>query len=117
MFRRFFVVAIFIQFSAYSPASHAEDNDPNSEQNCSAIRLDKDGGPFSQIPVYDQMRFAKEDSNVCYAISIAQLVDARRGAHGEKIPPLSAPLSIALNYKNQKYGSRSEEHTSELQSH
>jgi len=70
-----------------------------TEAQCSGYRLDQNGGPFEKLPVYDQNRYAKEDSNLCYAVSAALLIDSNRHERGATIPPFTAPLSVALNFK------------------
>ncbi len=84
-------------FAAMLSAAHAAD-----ESTCSPVRLDKDGGPFERLPIYDQNRNAKYDSQLCYAVTASLLIDANRSNAGESIPPFTAPLSVALNYKIQQ---------------
>lgn len=88
--------SIFLVVTMLS-AAHAAD-----ESTCSTVRLDKDGGPFERLPVYDQNRNAKYDSQLCYAVTASLLIDANRSNAGESIPPFTAPLSVALNYKIQQ---------------
>ena len=59
--------AIFISFAAKA-------------DDCSTtVRLDEGQGPFTQIPVYDQTDMKSGvDTNMCYAIVAAELVDAHR---------------------------------------
>lgn len=64
------------------------------------MRLDQNGGPFEGIPVYDQNRYAKDDTNLCYAVTGSLLIDANRRQNHQSVPPLTAPLSVALNYKS-----------------
>lgn len=70
----------------------------SDETSCSTVRLDKNGGPFEKLPVYDQNRNAKDDTNLCYATTASLLIDASRSLR-EEVPPFTAPLSISLNYK------------------
>lgn len=71
------------------------------ETSCSTVRLDKNGGPIEKLPVYDQNRNAKDDTNLCYATTASLLIDANRSLR-EEVPPFTAPLSISLNYKMQQ---------------
>lgn len=67
---------------------------------CSTVRLDGIGGPYHDIPLYNQRRFADHDSEICYAVSAAQLIDgARRRANPGA--SLTSPISPALAYKSR----------------
>lgn len=70
--------------------------------SCSTVRLDQNGGPFEKLPVYDQNRYAKDDTNLCYAVTASLLIDAHRRLNNQFVPPFTAPLSVALNYKTQQ---------------
>jgi hypothetical protein len=62
--------------------------------------MDQPGGPFAKIPVYDQKLYSNQDSNICYAISASELIDARRFHDGdERLAKLTSPVAVALNYK------------------
>jgi len=65
---------------------------------CKEVRLDKNGGPFEQLPVYDQLNFSNSDPGICYAIAASQLLDANRIFQGEsKLEQLTSPVSLAAN--------------------
>lgn len=63
---------------------------------CSEIRLDGVTGPFSRLPVYNQSLGTEMASNICYAITASQLMDAYKIVHGDQSGSLSSPVSIAL---------------------
>jgi hypothetical protein len=66
------------------------------------VRLDQNGGPLENLPVYDQNRYAKDDTNLCYAVTGSLLIDASRRLNKEPVPPFTSPLSVALNYKSHQ---------------
>lgn len=69
-----------------------------TEKDCPTIRLDQGNGPLANIPVYDQRAFADNtDSDICYAVTASQLIDAHRFYEENKTPKqLSSPLSLAI---------------------
>ncbi|MGZ3693420.1 MAG: hypothetical protein ACXWQO_04465, partial [Bdellovibrionota bacterium] len=71
------------------------------EKDCGEIRLDQGKGPFADMPVYNQLAFAdKGDTEICFAVTASQLIDANRFYREGKLPAqLSAPVSIALTTK------------------
>ncbi len=67
----------------------------DSPSNCTSIRLDQGNGPFAKLPVYHQALGTDQDTNLCYAITAAQLIDAYRIQGGDQRENLTSPLSIA----------------------
>ena len=64
--------------------------------DCSDMRLDKNGGPLEKIPIMDQ-----GGTNLCYAYSAAQMIDAYRFSHGDNnYKHLTSPLGVAITYKS-----------------
>ena len=72
-----------------------------AEEECRNIRLDQNGGPMAEVPVYNQLDLAhKTDSDICYAIQAAEMIDGYRfskTARGQA--PLTSPFSIAANFR------------------
>jgi hypothetical protein len=68
----------------------------DSPSNCSYIRLDQGHGPFAKLPVYHQALETERDTDLCYAVTAAQLMDAYRIQNGDQREFLTSPLSIAL---------------------
>jgi hypothetical protein len=87
-----------VLFLAYLITSNAL-----AKNNCSTVRLDKQDGPFSVIPVYNQKKFVKDDPGICYAVTASQLIDADRFFQGDRtLTQLSSPLSISIEYYKEK---------------
>lgn len=63
---------------------------------CTAIRLDQNDGPFAKIPIYNQALETAQDTNICYAITAAQLIDAYRIKNRDRREFLTSPFLIAL---------------------
>ncbi|MCC7440029.1 MAG: hypothetical protein IT285_00260 [Bdellovibrionales bacterium] len=70
----------------------------STRESCTSIRLDRDGGPLSRIPVLDQ-----GSRGICFAFSAAQLADAWRFSHplsdgsiSGGAGHLSSPLPISI---------------------
>ncbi len=62
--------------------------------SCTPIRLDAPGMPMENMPVYDQGK-----TDLCYAYTAAQVVDAWRFSHGDQNRNhLTSPLSAAILY-------------------
>jgi hypothetical protein len=74
-------------------------------EGCPTVRLDRNGGPFEKIPVYNQFEEdGSTDAGLCYAIGAAQLIDAyRMRVAGKADIPLTAPVSVALNFSALNY--------------
>lgn len=69
-----------------------------ADSNCNDVRLDRNGGPFEKIPVYDQWKFSEEDPGICYAVTASQMMDADRFYNGDReLKQLSSPFSVAIN--------------------
>lgn len=89
--RHVFVVFILLLFFGNTVFS-------STENNCTTVRLDENGGPFQTLPIYDQTDSSESDTGMCYAISASQLIDAKRVKLGEFDGKRTSPSSVALNW-------------------
>lgn len=96
-----FPFLIFFVTSMVASISLGHSKTPDITPACTNVRLDAPGGPLEKVPVYDQKKYAKDDSNICYAIAAAQLADVYRFYAGDKeLKQLTSPISMALHQKN-----------------
>jgi hypothetical protein len=94
-------ILLFLAMTATSSPAFAI-----AEKDCGDIRLDQNGGPFAEMPVYNQLAFAdKSDTNICFAVAASQIIDAHRFSEEGKLPAqLTAPVSLALTTKYNALG-------------
>lgn len=94
-----FKAILLALITAFSSTAFAGVEQFDSQESCFDVRLDKNGGPFSKIPTYNQALGVKSDPNICYAISASELIDAYRIRQSDQVENLTSPLSIALNFR------------------
>jgi len=92
----FILLAVALTVSNGFAANAGPVDSFDSPTRCQKVRLDRIGGPFDKIPVYNQKVGSQSDPDICYAIAAAELTDAYRFQHGDSLDRLTSPLSIAL---------------------
>ncbi len=87
---RSWVLAFFAVITALSPLPASA---VGGRDDCSPVRLDRNGGPLEQVP--EPVQYA---ISICHAFAAAQLMDAYRVSHGGLGPSgqLTSALDVAI---------------------
>lgn len=109
------VAALAVLIALTSRSAHSQEPSADIE-GCEPVRLDEPerpgrrAGPMAEMPVYDQV-----SSDLCYAYTASQLVDAWRFSHGDsRVDLLTSPVVAGIRYAAQEQARASGERLSRL---